>query len=223
MYAANTWISHDQSSSAQHWVKGETAQILTAIYTRAINLVQFERSMDKAVSHYCQTLLTAAPRLNLRLALSAEHPARALCKVLPAHAERDAFAADLGQLIEMYTCLFELDEVGLRLQVIDRAMCPRFHVDRLGCRLVSTYRGAATQWLDNDDVDRSKLGRGSLRVGDEHSGIYQSDCHIVQAREGDVLLLKGEGWPGNQGLGAVRRSPPMVSGERRLIATLDFA
>jgi hypothetical protein len=35
--------------------------------------------------------------------------------------------------------------------------------------------------------------------------------------------LKGERWEGNENAGLVHRSPVLLSGERRLILTLDFS
>ena len=125
--------------------------------------------------------------------------------------------------MEMYACLFELDEVGVRLQVLDRAMCPRFHTDKLGCRLVSTYLGPGTEWLHNRDVDRSKLGAGNMGLSDEESGLFSRPECIQQVNSGDIVLLKGDGWYGNDGLGAVHRSPAISGGEKRIIVTMDFA
>jgi hypothetical protein len=142
---------------------------------------------------------------------------------LPDLTGRSAFAEDIALLVDMYSYLFELDEVGLRVQMLDKAMCPRFHIDKLGCRLVSTYRGAATQWLKNSDVDRTKLGRGNKGLSDEQSGIISDLECIQQVNQGDVILLKGEGWFGNEGLGAVHRSPAVPSGEKRIVVTMDFA
>lgn len=58
-----------------------------------------------------------------------------LHKTLP---ERDAYPhliADIQLLGEMFSCLFDLSAIGLRLATLTRAMCPRFHVDHVPCRL----------------------------------------------------------------------------------------
>ena len=39
---------------------------------------------------------------------------------------------------------------------------------------------------------------------------------------GDVALLKGELWEGNEHAGLVHRSPLVPEGEKRLLLTLDF-
>ena len=101
-------------------------------------------------------------------------------------------------------------------------MCPRFHVDRVPCRLVTTYAGKATQWLAHDRVDRSKLGPGSEGKPDAESGLYTNVEDIQQLQQGDVALLKGECWEGNEGAGLVHRSPQLTAGTGRLLLTLDF-
>lgn len=101
-------------------------------------------------------------------------------------------------------------------------MCPTFHVDKIPCRLVTTFTGSTTQWLDNNVIDRSKLGAGSKGLPDEESGLLQSQNDINQLSVGDVALLKGEGWFKNEGGGLVHRSPNLPHKNRRLLLTLDF-
>ena len=119
-------------------------------------------------------------------------------------------------------CLFDLGKVGLRLTVLDKAMCPRFHVDKVLCRLVTTYQGSATEWLPHNVVDREKLGHGSEGKPDEQSGLFPKLGDIQQLTVGDVALLKGEGWEGKEGAGLVHRSPSLSAGEGRLLLTLDI-
>jgi hypothetical protein len=62
-----------------------------------------------------------------------------------------------------------------------------------------------------------------MGLSDEESGLFsRSEC-IQQVNSGDIVLLKGDGWYGNDGLGAVHRSPAISGGEKRIIVTMDFA
>ena len=122
----------------------------------------------------------------------------------------------------MFCCLFDIKGVGLRISILERAMCPRFHVDKIPCRLITTYHGVATDWLLHDVIDRGKLGAGNQGKPDEQSGLFNSLSDINRLKKGDVALLKGEGWYNNNGAGLVHRSPPVAEGERRLLLTLDF-
>ena len=128
---------------------------------------------------------------------------------------------NIAELVEMFCCLFELKRVGLRLTVLNRAMCPKFHIDRVTCRLICTYTGTGTEWLPNDDVDRSKLGVASNRLPDMERGLYPSPQSIQRLTAGHVALLKGESWEGNEGAGVVHRSPSIGSTQQRLLLTLD--
>ena len=123
----------------------------------------------------------------------------------------------------MFCCLFDLKRAGLRLTALDKAMCPRFHVDRVPGRLVTTYQGVATEWLPHEQVDRSKLGEGNNGLTDIHSGLFENEQDIQQLNHGDVAILKGELWEGNENAGLVHRSPALTTDERRLLLTLDFS
>ena len=59
---------------------------------------------------------------------------------LPFYPGREAFAADINQLIELFGDLLGCPMIGLRLEILIQAMCPRFHVDNTGIRLLCTYR-----------------------------------------------------------------------------------
>ncbi|MCP4598489.1 DUF1826 domain-containing protein [Neptuniibacter sp.] len=221
----NVDVRDDQglvNSSVNH-VTGHSPEVLTAIYQEQINLVVMQRSLSAEVRRYCQEFVESKPNFNLRSVINPEFSKQALVDQLPDLEGRSAFTEDLAYLLEMYACLFDLDEVGLRLQVLDRAMCPRFHTDKLGCRLVTTYIGQGTEWLNNTDLDRTKLGAGNMGLSDEESGLYSSAANVQQVDQGDIVLLKGDGWYGNEGLGAVHRSPAVALGDKRVVVTMDFA
>ncbi|WP_019620245.1 DUF1826 domain-containing protein [Amphritea japonica] len=218
---SNSYLKRYQGEG--NHVTGDSAEVMTAIYEEQINLVILQRPLSDDVEDYCQKLVDHNPNFNLRSAINHKKPSQSLKSLLPDLAGQSAFIEDLTLLLEMYTCLFDLEEVGLRLQVLDRAMCPRFHIDKLGCRLVSTYQGQGTEWLRNCDVDRSKLGTGNMGLSDEESGLYPHAASIQQVNNGAVVLLKGDGWYGNEGLGAVHRSPAVSLNEKRVVVTMDFA
>lgn len=202
---------------------GSTPEVLTRIYDEQVNLTVLQRVLTLGVEHYCQQLMSAKPQFNLRSVVQQEKAFRSLSSLLPVLEGHVEFVNDLSELLEMYAYLFELEEVGLRLQVLDRAMCPRFHTDKLGCRLVTTYQGEGTEWLHNHVVDRTKLGAGSRGLSDLKSGLFPDSACIQQVSEGDIVLLKGDGWFGNEGMGAVHRSPAVPEGAKRVVVTMDFA
>ncbi|WP_445779195.1 DUF1826 domain-containing protein, partial [Shewanella sp.] len=52
--------------------------------------------------------------------------------------------------------------------------------------------------------------------------LIKSTEDIRQLNQGDVALLKGELWQGNEGYGLIHRSPQLVDNSLRLLLTLDF-
>ncbi len=71
-------------------------------------------------------------------------------------------------------------------------------------------------------ADRSKLGQGNQGRPDDQSGLFLNVKDIQQLSVGDVALLKGEGWKGNQGAGLIHRSPQPPGNTSRLLLTIDF-
>ena len=204
------------------------ANVLPQIYNQDTNIVIWQRDLEQTLTNAVNTLITANALKPLELAVSPGDAFDQLIKALkPEDNNRDevkALCEDIALLVEMFCCLFDLKRAGLRLKILDKPMCPRFHVDKIPCRLVTTYQGVATQWLNHSDVNRSKLGTGNLGKPDEESGLFKSLNNINQLQQGDVALLKGEYWDENEGAGLVHRSPPLAgtNSAPRLLLTLDF-
>lgn len=130
--------------------------------------------------------------------------------------------ADVEMLISAFCELFGRREAGLRLRTLDKAMCPRFHVDRVPARMICSYGGIGTEWLPEYALDRAKLGIGGRGLPDAESGLITDPTAIRQMPAYAVGLMKGENWEGNEGHGLVHRSPqPTAVQPRRLIMTLD--
>lgn len=123
----------------------------------------------------------------------------------------------------MFQCLFDADTIAVRLVRLQRAMCPRFHTDKIPCRLVTTYHGTGTEWLGEDAITREYLGHGANGRPDHSSGLIKEGASVQRLNPFDVGLLKGDAWPENEGHGLVHRSPAADENDRRLLLTLDFA
>ena len=185
-------------------------------------MVVWQRQLTDRI-HDCSDWLMAQHPFRCQMTTSYKDVAHNLNEQLPVHPGKHELIDDIALLADMFSCLFEVDRVGLRLATLDAAMCPRFHVDHVPCRLVTTYAGRGTQWLNNEHVNRSRLGRGGVDAAGNQLEVFESEQHICHARTGDVALLKGEKWHKNEGLGLVHRSPAASPDNKRLVLTLDFA
>jgi hypothetical protein len=133
---------------------------------------------------------------------------------------RAALQADIAWLCELYATLTGCPQVGARLEVLNRPMCPRFHVDRVGLRLLCCYQGPGTEWLPSPAANRSRLGSAAQGLPDAESGLILDATAIGSAPPFAVLLLKGAEWPESKG-GAIHRSPAPHPGEARVLLALD--
>ncbi|WP_283101642.1 MULTISPECIES: DUF1826 domain-containing protein [unclassified Halomonas] len=124
---------------------------------------------------------------------------------------------DVRFITEAMAFLFDTSTIGVRLGVLEGAMCPRFHVDNLAVRLVTTYAGPASEWLPEHAVNRVGLGAPHPDKPDP----LRDAAAIEHLEVGDIALFKGEGWIGNEGHGLVHRSPQPAVGEKRLFLALD--
>lgn len=196
--------------------------ILTDIYQEDVNIAVWQNKLSPQILHDINQLMLSTERLNIKFTASPDDVEQALQECADVLQDKPTLYNHIALLTDMFCTLFDLKRVGVRLAILDSAMCPKFHVDKVPCRLITTFYGVATEWLPNNKVDRSKLGAGSLGLPDEVSGIIESEQDIEKMTAGDVILLKGEGWYNNENSGAVHRSPAISKNERRLLLTLDF-
>ena len=201
---------------------GHDPSVISEIYQEEVNISIWQRKLDDTLQQAVESMLYITPQLRLSEVIQPQDVSELLSTGLDSSQDISCLCKDIAELVQMFCYLFDLKHAGLRLTVLDHAMCPRFHVDHVPCRMITTYHGLATEWLPHHRVDRSKLGVGNQGKPDEESGIFKRRTDIKQLDIGHVALLKGEGWDGNQGAGLVHRSPKLERGSQRLLLTLDF-
>lgn len=142
--------------------------------------------------------------------------------LLPDLPGREWLATDISDLAEIYCELLGCPQAGVRLEVVAGAMCPRFHVDRVGIRMLCTYRGAGTEWLDDGDADRGLLGHRADGASDESSGLILDPKVVQVVPPFAIALLKGSLWQGNAERGIIHRSPVVtVTESPRVLLAID--
>lgn len=106
-------------------------------------------------------------------------------------------------------------KIRIQFEVVTNDKCRLFHVDNIKQRLLCTYRGLGTEWLDDSNVNRSGLCRG------DNDKIVKNFDLVKKANQFDILVLQGK--KSNQSVdGAVHRSPPLGnSQEARVLLKID--
>ena len=194
--------------------------VLADIYQNQYNMVVWQRQLSQQLQALAAQAVLQYPHLQIAMTVAPEDVLARLSQSL-SEPEYQPLLANMAELVDMFACLFDLPRVGLRLKVLQAAMCPKFHVDKVPCRLVSTYHGEGSQWLEHRSInDRSQLG---AMLSDSESGLYLQAQDVQQLHCGHVALLKGEKWLDNAQAGLVHRSPALAPTSQRLLLTLDFA
>ncbi|NMX67805.1 DUF1826 domain-containing protein [Pseudomonas sp. WS 5111] len=197
--------------------RGETPLALADILDNGVNLALWQRQLPLHIAEFGALLVSLGEPLAESLVVEldsedAEPDLQGLaagCRDLEGY---EGFIADVAWLISAFACLLGAKRIGVRLRLLDKAMCPRFHVDHVPVRLITTYAGIGSQWLREGVMDRRQLSQADAEPTER---IEQIHC-------GEVALLKGEKWRGNEGHGLIHRSPALAANERRLILTLDW-
>ena len=200
----------------------EDAFKISEIYRNELNILIWKRNLNNLLIKSSEIVLDDNPNLEYSEVLKPDEVKQSLESVLGDNIKISPFIEDVSYLSFMFCKIFDQKKLWLRLDGIDHPMCPRFHTDKIKCRLVTTYVGPATQWLPHNLVDRKKLGFGNDGKPDDQSGLFQSKQDIKQLGRGHVALLKGESWEGNEGAGVVHRSPHSEGNYKRLYLTIDF-
>ena len=206
----------------RRYSQGNHLEVLTDIYQENTNIAIWQRSLTNQLIQAADNILETQSNLEQLMVLEPEDAFIKVYKILGETQDAEVLAHDIAKLVDMFCCLFDVTRAALRLTVLDRAMCPRFHVDRVPCRMITTYQGVATEWLPHHLADRSKLGLGNMGKPDEVSGLFECTSDVRQLGFGDVALLKGELWENNEGAGLIHRSPQLIGNTRRLLLTIDF-
>lgn len=161
------------------------------VFDPHVNLVIWKRRLSLPTAEYARW--PGTPRL-VRSIRAAQIDVTTVAREIGI-APQTALAADIVMLCDVFATLTGADRLGLRMDTTDRATCPKFHADRVMLRLITTYRGPATEWLEGETVRR--------------------------AHAHDVLFTKGELWPDLACGPCVHRSPQPRAGQTRLMLTLD--
>jgi hypothetical protein len=200
-------------------VSSEEIKVLGEVLRDEVNLAVWQRQLPSQISGFATALLAQGESLgqSIVLELPSLESTPNLSGLVEAYSDlpgQVAFLQDLSWLVSAFACLFDAKRIGLRLRVLDKAMCPRFHVDHVPVRLITSYAGVGSEWLREGVMVRDRLGDPAAEPSDA--------ALIERSVAGHVLLAKGEKWIGNEGGGLIHRSPQPPVGERRLLVTLDW-
>lgn len=207
---------------APRHVFADSPSELARVLDPAMNLCVWRRALGTGLAAWLDRVVDEVD-FNAQRELDGANPdASGLLHALPAGEHRDALQADIEMLARRYHGLVSSPRVLATFARVDHDMCRRFHVDAVGLRGLCTYAGPGTQWVPEPAALRGGLGRQGVSLRETNLAVVPHEGEVRGLERGWLGLLKGDAWPGNKGLGAIHRSPPVHgAGARRLLLKLD--
>ena len=195
---------------------GAAASIVRTFADPAVPVAVWRRTVDPVLAAALAAVARDLPAVDCTLHRAAVG-AGCLPEVVRALPGAEGLCAD----VEALAACFADATVSTRLRFVFGPVlddkCKRFHVDFVRVRMVVTYLGPGTQWLEGEAAQRHGP-RGAVAGSCGH-GVPADEIRCAQA--GDVVWMRGV-YGG--GAPAVHRSPPLgESGQARVVWTLSTA
>ena len=190
----------------------ETLEDLDVITNPEVELVIWRRTLPQGFQDWLAGL-DASLLPHLRVLVRPEDLIKAMDSLLtgcgmPQGAMRSLLICDIHTLVSAFAHMTRSDLVDVRLERVSDDACWKFHRDCVEARLLTTYRGPTTEWV------QPAHGEAALHAQTSFDGpIERMDAN-------DVAVFKGS--CAGAGNGIVHRSPPIAgTGQTRLLLCLN--
>lgn len=189
---------------------------LSAIAEPHVSVVVVRRRGGYAALSAYAARIAHGPSLRIEAEAAFDEPGdfdpveTALVNRLPPDDARDALIGDIAYWTEWLLALTGAPRARVRLMRVASPVFSDFYVDPGTMRLVCTYAGASSEWLDHSDVDRCHVVGNTFvpPLAIRRDAVVER-CHAL-----DVVLFKGRAW---HGAGAIQRAP-RTAGARLLLS-----
>lgn len=175
------------------------------VHLQGLNMLVYSRPLSQSIHRYTASLQSLAGNSECLLIEKSDlHKIDELNSRLPdsdAKKGKQLLIDDIKQMANLFFDVTKEPAAQVSLSFIDYDMCRLFHTDKLRLRLLCTYYGKGTEWLSDQNADRSGLGKGC------NSKIVRKTDQIKTLKEFEVGLLKGDNHYNSNRLGVVHRSP----------------
>lgn len=197
----------------KNWEQGTSSEILETILQDNVNIAIYNRGLE-ACSEEIDNLLRQDIKLNLSGDINSILDQTANTISLDNY---PLLFSDIEYLLSLFKKITKANSFKLFLATVNTNMCKRFHTDNNNLRLLCTYSGPGTLWLEEENVNRVALN--ALK---SNKSIVIDTNKIQQAPTGAVVILKGSKYHNNDTKAIVHRSPTIEeTGLKRLLLRID--
>jgi hypothetical protein len=184
---STTPVRHDQTS--------DSSGVLFAIGTTGVNLSIWQRPASPPCLAAINALLSAPyevaldldPAENEKIKASVNSLVRGRCD--PASAR--ALAEDIGSLVGLFCGVADTHHARVRLERVEDDGCGLFHADTLRLRMLCTYAGPGTEWIENDNARYDQLGSRGRSIQEANRAIVVDEEKIRHIAPWHVAVFSG--------------------------------
>lgn len=217
--------------AAPNFIQTSSASVLREISREEIQLAIWQRPALAMARGALEELLRVRKSVRIETSsIEAGAWQRSLehCLDQPSEATRAgcaALATDFVALAEKFREISGRQHLRLRFERVEDDGCALFHVDTLPLRMLCTYAGPGTQWLEETNVRRDQLGSRGRSLMEANAAIVIDPEEIRTVPAWHVIAFKGRLWGGHgYSDGLVHRSAPVRhENDFRLRLTLDWS
>lgn len=187
-------------------------QKLSEIRKSGVQMAIWQRRLSADLQAWLE-LLDVACLPDLRILVRPSDLKSALGELLnecsmPDDEMRLTFVEDIDKLVSLFAEITRKEYVDVRLQSIDNDACWKFHRDTVKMRLLTTYVGPSTEWVNQRDAEEALFNQK------DYQGL------IERFHQHEVGIFKGSEY--DDGNGIVHRSPPIAGKDcNRLLLCLN--
>ena len=135
-----------------------------------------------------------------------------------------------NDVVETIDMIFEYvkspnDIIVCRFAMLNGVKCPKWHEDNVKWRILKTYCGKGTQWVNPNDVTIRVRNRILSWLSKD---LYVEKEKIIQQKVGDILVIRGKSQLNGPSSGffsvpVLHRSPPVSENDKRILLTITLS
>ncbi len=210
-----------------HVAMEDQCDVLRRIGEPTLNLCLWQRSSNPSAAPAIQAILEADKPIHLDLRspsadrVSAGIPLVNVSEVVSRSLRH--LVADVLLLEKLFADIAGTRHPRVRLERVEDDGCALFHADTLRLRLLCTYAGPGTQWLENGNARREELGSRGRTIHEANRAIVVDPAAIRSIPNWHVAVFKGRAWCADDDISLIHRSAPVRHrDEYRILLCIDL-
>lgn len=194
-FSNKTLYPHLMTKEQSSHVIGESPAGLSAIRKTGVNMAVWRRGADVRCESAIRALLAAryAVALDQDPASAAQIGAE-IQSLVGRHCDSRsarALAADVWNLVGIFCGLADTNHARVRLERIEDDGCLLFHADTLRLRMLCTYAGPGTEWVENENARFDELGLRARSIEETNRAIVIDETRIRHVSPWHVAVFSG--------------------------------